>query len=136
MKYDRHPSVPTNPKARLLWGNELVGEIFTLYPDKLDPHPFVPTRTEVLHLIDVGVDPAELLQAARNYRAECDLEPSNKKWRIGPVRFYRDGIWRRYLVPTVWGRTREEWALSGQDVAEFDRLVKGGTATTPDDPFA
>jgi hypothetical protein len=29
-----------------------------------------------------------------------------------------------YDVPMVHGRTREEWARSGQDVLEFDRLLE------------
>lgn len=42
---------------------------------------------------------------------------------LGAVRFYRDGVWQQYAAPRVEGRTREEWARSGQDVAVFDAAV-------------
>jgi hypothetical protein len=38
-------------------------------------------------------------------------------------RFFADDFWRAYDVVLVQGRTREEWARSGQDVSKFDRLL-------------
>jgi hypothetical protein len=34
-------------------------------------------------------------------------------------------MWEQYSQVTVHGRTRDEWARSGQDVSEFDRLASG-----------
>ena len=128
-----HPAMTPNPlrrygptrKEHLSFANLLVGDIHDLYPERDVPHPHVPTRTAVLDLLKDGVEPMDLLRAARNYAAYCEKEGTPPKYRIGSTRFYRDGIWQQFNLVTVHGRTREEWARSGQDVAEFDRLVGG-----------
>ena len=112
-----------NQKELLAYANKFVGEIHALYPERDMPNPHVPTRTVIMALLKDGVAPLELLRAARNYRTYCEKERIEPKFRIGSTRFYRDGIWQKYAVATVYGRTREEWARSGQDVAEFDRLA-------------
>jgi len=110
-------------KEQLQFANLLVGDIHSLYPERDVPHPHVPTRAAVIELLKAGVDPHDLLRAARNYAAHCEKEETPPKYRIGSTRFYRDGIWHKFNVLTVYGRTRDEWARSGQDVAEFDRLA-------------
>lgn len=116
------PTKKSDP-SWLLYANAVVGDIFDVYPERDTPHPFVPTRTEVLILLKRGLDADTLIRAARNFRTYCEREQTEPKYIIGPVRFYRDGLWERYKAVTVEGRTREEWARSGQDVAEFDRLA-------------
>ena len=110
-------------KEKLHFANLLVGDIHSLYPEQDTPHPHVPTRTAVMKLLDQGADPMALLRAARSYAAYCEKDATPLKYRIGSTRFYRDGIWQKYNIVTVRGRTRDEWARSGQDVAEFDRLA-------------
>ncbi len=112
-------------KEQLQFCNLLVGDIHSLYPERDMPHPHVPTRAAVMDLLKNGANPDDLLRAARNYATFCEKEETPPKYRIGSTRFYRDGIWHRYNIPTVYGRTREEWARSGQDVAEFDRIAGG-----------
>lgn len=116
------------PKPKIDWistGNAVMDDIWYVYPDRDVPHPFVPTRAAVIALLKQGVDSNDLVRAARNYRTHVTKEGTEPKYVIGPTRFYRDGIWQQYNVVTVRGRTREEWARSGQDVAEFDRLAEG-----------
>ena len=110
----------------LLYANAVVGDIFDVYPERDTPHPFVPTRTAVMTLLKNGEEADTLIRAARHFRTHCEREMTPKNFVIGPVRFYRDNLWTRYKHPTVEGRTREEWARSGQDVAEFDRIVGAG----------
>ena len=112
-----------NHKERIAIANRIVGSIHELYPERDIPNPHVPTRTAVMDLLRDGVSADRLLRAARNYRTHCERERIEPKYRIGSTRFYRDGIWQQYAMVTVYGRTREEWARSGQDVMEFDRLA-------------
>jgi hypothetical protein len=126
-----NPATTANPMLRygktrrdhLFFANALVGDIHDVYPERDVPHPHVPTRTAVLDLLKQGVEPLDLIRAARNYAAYCAKEGTPPKYCIGSTRFYRDGIWQQFNLVTVHGRTREEWARSGQDVAEFDRLA-------------
>lgn len=114
-----NPATTANPMLRygktrrdhLFFANALVGDIHDVYPERDVPHPYVPTRTAVLDLLKQGVEPLDLIRAARNYAAYCAKE------------VYRDGIWQQFNLVTVHGRTRDEWARSGQDVSEFDRLA-------------
>lgn len=118
------PTKKSDP-SWLLYANAVVGDIFDVYPERDTPHPFVPVRTEVLALLKSGHEADDLIRAARHFRTHCAKEQTEPKYIIGPVRFYRDGLWERYRAVTVEGRTREEWARSGQDVSEFDRLAGG-----------
>jgi hypothetical protein len=113
---------PKDRKERLLFANWLVGAIHKIYPPREWDYAHVPVRTAVLALLKEGVHPKQLLNAARNYRRECDYHKTPKKYTTGSCAFYRDGKWRAYAQTTVYGRTREEWARSGQDVGEWDRL--------------
>lgn len=113
---------PKDRKERLLFASWLVGEIHRMYPPREFAYAHVPVRTEILALLKEGVHPKQLLNAARNYRRECDYHKTPKKYTTGSCAFYRDGKWRAYAQTTVYGRTREEWARSGQDVGEWDRL--------------
>ena len=118
-------TIPTTEPELTYFINELTDEIFIQYPEKLEAHPIRASRDGVRVALGEGADPDDLLKAARNYRIECEREGYIKRYRIGIPRFYADRIWRRYLHATVYGRTREEWARSGQDLAEFDRLAAG-----------
>jgi hypothetical protein len=122
------PTIADRPEKKsdpawILYANAVVGDIFEVYPERTDPHPFVPTRTAVMDLLKNGEEAETLIRAARNYRSYCAREGTLKMYVIGPVRFYRDAVWTQHKEVRVEGRTREQWARSGQDVAEFDRIV-------------
>ena len=67
-----------------------------------------------------GADPNHLVQAAQAYAKQVERGGTEKKYRKSMVRFFADGAWQAFLVRKVHGRTREEWARSGQDVAEWE----------------
>ena len=77
-----NPATTANPlrqygntrKDQLAFANLLVGDIHALYPNRDTPHPHVPTRTAVLDLLKAGVEPLDLMRAARNYAAYCAKE--------------------------------------------------------------
>lgn len=117
--------LPTTEPERSQYVNALTDEILVLYPERDVPHHLFYTRKSVQVALEAGADPDDLLRSARNYRVECEREGYVPKFRIGAPRFYGDNIWKRYLTVTVYGRTREEWARSGQDLEEFDRLAAG-----------
>ena len=104
---------------------EVMDKLWEIHPRREEgvDHPFVPWRTEIRDLLKKGAPPANLIRAAIRYRQEVDNGDINPKYMLGPVRFYRDGHWRTYGVPIVYGMNREEWARAGKDVLEFDRLL-------------
>lgn len=100
--------------------------IWSVYPARPEPYPFVAFRKAVAEQAQTGVRLSELVHAAERYRSVVEREQTEPRYVRSPVRFYGEEIWRQYVVRTVHGRTREEWARSGQDVLEFDRLAEGG----------
>lgn len=101
----------------------LMEDLWVEYPKRLIPHSYTVVRNQVGILLNAGVSPATLYNAARQYSkhvASKGVEPKFIKSMHG---FFMDDYWRAYDIQTVQGRTREEWARSGQDVAEFDRMV-------------
>jgi hypothetical protein len=50
-------------------------------------------------------------------------EATAPKYVKGMAKFYSEEMWRAFVEVTVYGRTREQWAKSGQDVLEWDRLA-------------
>lgn len=99
--------------------------IFTVYPKRPEPYPYVAFRRAVAEEAQKGNRLGDLLLAAERYRATVEREETEPRYVRSPMRFYAEDMWRQYVVATVYGRTREEWARSGQDVAEFDRLAAG-----------
>ncbi len=106
---------------------EVVDALWKTYPKRPEPPPFVPVRKAVVELLRSGVAPSRLLRAAERYAAHCSLNHTEPMYVKSLLRFLTDGAWEVYDVKTVHGRTREEWARSGQDVLEFDRLLKEGS---------
>lgn len=69
--------------------------------------------------------PERLIDAAAIYAQECLKKQTDPRYVRTVSRFYSDGAWEHYVAEVrVHGRTREEWARSGQDVLEFDRLAE------------
>lgn len=99
--------------------------IWNTYPPRPEPYAWVAVRKAVVETIEsesVSVD--RLVHAVRRYAQHCQATGVEPKYVKGMVGFFRDGYWKAFDVSTVHGRTREEWARSGQDVSEFDRLVE------------
>jgi len=97
--------------------------IWRTYPKRPEPYSYMAARHAIGELVDAGASQQRLIQSAVQYAQYVLRTATDPKYTKGIVAFYRDGFWEQYTVATVHGRTREEWARSGQDVAEFDRLV-------------
>ena len=99
--------------------------LWTTYPPRSEPYVWVPVRKAFFETIQQHrIDPARLVRAAHQYALQVQRQQTEPRYVRGLVSFLRDEVWRQYDQPTVHGRTREEWARSGQDVAEFDRLAQ------------
>jgi len=98
--------------------------IWNTYPPRPEPYSWIAVRRAVVETIEAeSVSADQLVYAVRRYAQHCQASGTDPKYVKGMVGFFRDGHWKAFDVPTVHGRTREEWARSGQDIAEFDRLV-------------
>ena len=99
--------------------------IWNTYPPRPEPYPWVAVRQAVVEILTAeSVSPDRLVTAVRNYAHHCQKTGVESKYVKGMVGFFRDGYWKGFDTPTVHGRTRDEWARSGQDVSEFDRLLE------------
>ena len=99
--------------------------IWRTYPKRPEPYSYMAARHAIGELVDAGASQQRLIQSAVQYAQYVLRTATDPKYTKGIVAFYRDGFWEQYTVATVHGRTREEWARSGQDVSEFDRLASG-----------
>jgi hypothetical protein len=115
----------TTPKNKPQEGErEAVQSLYDTYPAREGANPYLPAQTAIVALLRQGIPVEQLLRAQHGYTDHVRREhglPS--KFVRMTCRFYADDFWREYDRPTVYGRTREEWARSGQDVEEFDRTV-------------
>lgn len=103
--------------------SDLVDAIWAVYPQRLMPHPFIPFRAAISTLLSAGVHPDNLYRSSQRYAESVLRERTEPKFVKSLHGFFTDDYWRAYDVALVEGRTREEWARSGQDVSEFDRLA-------------
>ena len=115
----KQPKVVSNPHPAL---SDVVDAIWAVYPPRLTPHLFVPSRAAIATLLSAGVHPDNLYRSSQRYAESVLRERTEPKFVKSLHGFFTDDYWRAYDVTLVEGRTREEWARSGQDVAEFDRL--------------
>jgi DNA-binding transcriptional ArsR family regulator len=102
-----------------------MADIWTYYPPRPEPHRYVPARQAVAEAVQAGAPLATLVNAAKQYAQHVLRNQTESRYVRGMASFFRDGVWEQYAQITVHGRTREEWARSGQDVSEFDRLARG-----------
>lgn len=119
---------PKRSKERLSITNTITAELsemWNLYPPRPEPYSWVAVRKAVVDTMESeGVTAQTLLNAVRRYAQHCQATSVESRYVKGMIGFFRDGYWKAFAVPTVHGRTREEWARSGQDVSEFDRLAE------------
>lgn len=100
--------------------------IFSVYPKRDTPHLFPPALRAVTECLKQGASPERMVDAASLYAQEVQRKGTEPRFVRTIVRFYQDGAWEHHVAEVrVHGRTREEWARSGQDVTEFDRLAQG-----------
>jgi hypothetical protein len=117
---------PPAPKEASITPEEAacVDRAWGVYPSRPEPYPFVPVRNALLALLREGVPARTLIDAAVRYAQHVQRRQVEAQYVVGMLRFYRDGLWKTFTDgPLVYGRSREEWARSGQDVLEFDRLA-------------
>jgi len=100
--------------------------IWRTYPKRPEPYPYPAIRKAVAAHVDMGNPIAALVLAVQRYAQVVAKEQTEPRYVRSPVRFFYEGDWQNYTEVTVHGRTRDEWARSGQDVLEFDRLAAGG----------
>jgi len=120
----KRPKRTTPPNVFSAEEQEIVDALWKTYPKRPEPPPFIPVRNAALALLRSGVSGERLVRAAHRYATQCALNQVDPKYVKSLHRFLTDGAWEVYDVKTVHGRTREEWARSGQDVLEFDRLLE------------
>lgn len=122
-----HPNDKKNDKTNVFReGAQYVARmIWTTYPARDTPHLWPPAIRAIEGVLAEGADPNALIAAAYDYADESRKQGTEPRYVKTIARFYSDGAWKHYAsVIKVHGRTREEWARSGQDVLEFDLLAK------------
>jgi hypothetical protein len=112
----------TTPKLPVV-EREDVDDLIARFPQRPEP-PVWPAVMKALKEVRRGDVPLDrIYRAAERYAAHCSLNKTEPQYVKSLVKWLSDGTWRTYDVLTVYGRTRDEWRLSGQDVWEFDRLA-------------
>jgi hypothetical protein len=124
----KRPQRTTPSNAISAEEKDIVDALWKVYPKRPEPTPFIPVRNAALTVLRSGVSGERLIRAAHRYATQCELNHVEPKYVKSLLRFLTDGAWEVYDVKTVHGRTRAEWARSGQDVLEFDRLLEEATA--------
>jgi hypothetical protein len=102
--------------------------IWSIFPQRTVPHLYVPFAAAFSALCEGGTTTGALVRSAEGYVNAVIKDGTDPKYIKTLHRFYADDSWKAYCVLTVEGRTRDEWARSGQDVAEFDRLSLSHTS--------
>jgi len=93
------------------------------FPKRDMPTPYPLWAVAFRDLRTAGVSCDDIAKAAQGYAAYVTKEGTDPKYVKTIHRFYADGSWESHCVKTVGGRTRDEWARSGQDVEEFDKMA-------------
>lgn len=123
-----HPNDKKNDKKNdsKSLAREVCGSIWHLYPKRDTPHLYPPAVRAVAGCLDQGADPNRLVASVLLYAEEVKRKQVEPRYVKTIHKFFADGAWEHYTqLVLVHGRTREEWARSGQDVSEFDRLAGG-----------
>jgi len=107
--------------------NELAGEFlrwaWNVYPQREEKPVYVVVLKSIIAALQGGATPDTLASGVAGYADHVARNKTEPKYIKSMHRFFLDGAWQAYAVQRVHGRTREEWARSGQDVAEFDNVV-------------
>jgi DNA-binding transcriptional ArsR family regulator len=93
------------------------------FPKRDMPTPYPLWVVAFRDLRTAGVSCDDIAKAAHSYAAHVTKNGTEQKYRKTIHRFYTDDSWKAFCEQTVGGRTRDEWARSGQDVEEFDKMA-------------
>lgn len=121
-----HPNDKKNDKKNdsAMMARAVCNAIWDVYPKRDTPHLYPPALRAVTQCLTDGADPERLFNAAVLYAQDVQKKQTDPRYVKTIHKFFADGAWEHYgQVVLLHGRTRDEWARSGQDVAEFDRLA-------------
>jgi hypothetical protein len=121
-----HPNDKKNEKKNdsAMMVRAVCNAIWDVYPKRDMPHLYPPALKAITQCLTDGADPDRLYNAAVLYAQDVQKKQTDPRYVKTIHKFFADGAWEHYTqIVLVQGRTRDEWARSGQDVAEFDRMV-------------
>ena len=121
-----HPNDKKNEKKNesAMMSRAVCNAVWDVYPKRDTPHLYCPALRAITQCLTDGADPDRLYNAAVLYAQDVQKKQTEPRYVKTIHKFFADGTWEHYTqIVLVHGRTREEWARSGQDVAEFDRMV-------------
>ena len=121
-----HPNEKKNEKKNEseMMSRAVCNAIWDMYPKRDTPHLYPPALRAITQCLTDGADPERLFNAAVLYAQDVQKKQTEPRYVKTIHKFFADGAWEHYTqIVLVHGRTRDEWARSGQDVAEFDRMV-------------
>ena len=121
-----HPNDKKNDKNNdtKIAAREVCSAIWNVYPKRETPHLYPPALKAITQCLTDGAGPERLFNAAVLYAQDVQKKQTEPRYVKTIHKFFADGAWEHYTqMVLVHGRTRDEWARSGQDVAEFDRMV-------------
>lgn len=125
-KMNEKPNERAQDKVVKAQAQQVCAAIWEVYPKRDTPHLYPPALRAIRACLEDGAEPERLRDAAYLYASDVLRKGTEPKYVKTIHKFYADGAWEHYVTEVrVYGRTREEWARSGQDVAEFDRIVEG-----------
>ena len=96
---------------------------WSTFPKRDVPSPYPLFVVAYRDLRTAGVSCDDIAKAANSYALYVTKSGTEQKYRKTIHRFYADDSWKAFCEQTVGGRTRDEWARSGQDVEEFDKMA-------------
>lgn len=121
-----HPNDKRNDKKndRRKLAQDVCRSIWDVFPKRDTPHLYPPALRAITACLEDGADPTQMVASVVVYAQEVERKQVEPRYVKTVHKFFADGAWEHYRAQKrVHGRTREEWARSGQDVAEFDRLA-------------
>ena len=121
-----HPIGKKNEKKNesAMMSRAVCNAVWDVYPKRDTLHLYPPALRAITQCLADGADPERLYNAAVLYAQDVQKKQTEPRYVKTIHKFFADGAWEHYTqIVLVHGRTREEWARSGQDVAEFDRLA-------------
>ena len=99
--------------------------LFKDYPARDGDNSYIAAQKAVQELLRQGVSESAMRLAMESYAAYLRRTGKIKSVYVKTMgRFFgADGSWKDYAIVRADGQTRAQWAQSGKDVLEFDRLT-------------
>jgi len=104
---------------------EVAQRLFRDYPARDGDNSYIAAQKAVQELLRQGVSESAMRLAMESYAAYLRRTGKIKSVYVKTMgRFFgADGSWKDYAIVRADGQTRAQWAQSGKDVLEFDRLT-------------